>query len=448
VCVCHTGNDFYSPQKQQSCGISSENPTMNGSPYTLERPQHHDVQYVSSHEQNGTQADDRYSPHVGAMPPLCSLRELDMSTARSDDESNAKQVVKSLLRAMLAKPRHSDVTSLMELTTKNEFDSGSEDTMEHAALGADGKDDDSHSANDTAPRDDTAAIESESETQTTGHGWPSESDVQNTGQSWPSETDLQSTGQGWASSAHSSPEKASRCPYCLKMFRYRSSYRRHVKIHEGIFSHECTICLRKFTRKEHYVRHKCDRRPNKPYNVTHEAFRRMSASQKAAARQLVKSSVGRDPLVHSALGRFDSCATTQQLEAPLELTCQSSVPKLLFTGGSVSTVAPVSLDCTTYSMVSSNSSSSNAAQSSDSITASALRRLDTGTLAHNESLGGNGLRGLDTGILIHNESRRKSSTPRKVVSTDESGTTESDSCRLSIPARLNNLSSVPVSVID
>jgi len=442
--VCDTGNDFYSPQKQQSCGISSENPTMNGSPYTVERGQHHDVQYVSSHEQNGTQADDRYSPHVGAMPPLCSLRELDMTMARNDEECNAKQVVKSLLRAMLAKPRHSDVSSLVDLATKNEFDSGSEDMMEHAALSADVKEEDSHSANDTGHRDDTATIESESEAQTTGHGWPSESDVQNTGQSWPAETDLPSTGQGWSSSAHSSPEKASRCPYCLKMFRYRSSYRRHVKIHEGIFSHECTICLRKFTRKEHYVRHKCDRRPNKPYNVTHDAFRRMSASQKAAARQLVKSSVNRDPLVHSALSHFDSCATAEQLEAPLELTCQSSVPKLLLTGGCLSTVAPVS-----YSMLSSNTSSSTA-QSSDSVAASGLTCLDTGPLACNESLNGGALRPLDTGILIHNESRRKSSTPRKVVSTeaDVSGTTESDSCRLSIPARLNSLSSVPVSVVD
>jgi len=477
VCGCGTGSDVYSPQRQQSCGISSENPTINGSPYTLERPQHHDVQYVSSQEQNGTQADDRYSQHVGAMPPLCSLRELDMSSARSDDESNAKQVVKSLLRAMLAKPRPSDVSSIMEMSTKNEFDSGSEDTMEHAALGADGKDDDSQSANDTAARDDSAAIESESEAQTTGQAWTSESDVQTTGQAWPSETDLQSTGQGWPSSAHSSPEKASRCPYCLKMFRYRSSYRRHVKIHEGIFSHECTICLRKFTRKEHYVRHKCDRRPNKPYNITHDAFRRMSASQKAAARQLVKSSLVRDAVVQSALdtttdqlvkssfvrdavvqsalGRFDNCATTEQLDAPLELTCQSSgrqldVPKLLFTGGSVSTVAPMSLDCTTYSISSTNTSSSNAAQSSDSIAGNAMQGLDTGLLLHSESVSGNAMRGLDAGVLIHNESRRKSSTPRKVVSTeaDVNGTSESDSCRLNVPARLNNLSSVPLSVIE
>lgn len=54
------------------------------------------------------------------------------------------------------------------------------------------------------------------------------------------------------------------CPYCSKTFQYRSSYRRHVKIHQGIFSHMCYVCGRKFTRKEHFVRHKCNRRPNKP----------------------------------------------------------------------------------------------------------------------------------------------------------------------------------------
>ena len=53
------------------------------------------------------------------------------------------------------------------------------------------------------------------------------------------------------------------CPYCSKKFLYRSSYRRHIKIHQGIFSHMCNVCGRKFTRKEHYIRHKCNRRPNK-----------------------------------------------------------------------------------------------------------------------------------------------------------------------------------------
>ena len=66
-----------------------------------------------------------------------------------------------------------------------------------------------------------------------------------------------------ARSAGDEAEKNS-CPYCSKTFQYRSSYRRHVKIHQGIFSHMCYVCGRKFTRKEHFVRHKCNRRPNKP----------------------------------------------------------------------------------------------------------------------------------------------------------------------------------------
>ena len=58
--------------------------------------------------------------------------------------------------------------------------------------------------------------------------------------------------------------KINECSICHKQFQYRSSYRRHMKIHQGIFSHLCDVCNRKFTRKEHYLRHKCNRRPNKP----------------------------------------------------------------------------------------------------------------------------------------------------------------------------------------
>ena len=406
--MCGVGNDFYSPKKQQHGGISTGKLTINGSLYTQEHPQCHDA-YVGSQEQNGTQVDDIHSEQSGVvnttenMPPLCSLQELDMAAAQAD-ESNAKRVVKSLLRAMLAKPRLNNVSSLMELTTKTEFDSGSEDTAEQAlvgeqAQGGDGKDEDSQS--DTVARDDGAAMESETDLSTTAHNWPS--------------------------SALSSPEKSSRCPYCLKMFRYRSSYRRHVKIHEGIFSHECTICLRKFTRKEHYVRHKCDRRPNKPYNVTHEAFRRMSAGQKPGPHPAVKSALSRDALAHSVLSRFDGCTADQQLEAPLELTCQSQstgkqldVPKLLFSGGSVSTstVPPVSMDSSSYPVC--------------------VTSVSAGLHSSEHMIG----------ILPHNESRRKSSTPRKVVTagSDATGTIESDSCRPNFPGGLNNLKSV--SVID
>ncbi|ELT89027.1 hypothetical protein CAPTEDRAFT_77208, partial [Capitella teleta] len=54
------------------------------------------------------------------------------------------------------------------------------------------------------------------------------------------------------------------CPICFRTFDYRSSFRRHMRIHEGVYSHQCAVCGRKFTRKEHFDRHKCSRRPNKP----------------------------------------------------------------------------------------------------------------------------------------------------------------------------------------
>lgn len=252
-----------------------------------------------------------------------------------------------------------------------------------------------------------------------------------------SETDTQ---HNWPSSAAgASPEKSSRCPYCLKVFRYRSSYRRHVKIHEGVFSHECTVCSRKFTRKEHFVRHKCDRRPNKPYNVTHDAFRRMSASQKAAVRNVLKSATSGDA-VRPTVG---IPAAGEGLEGPLELTCQPvgkpiDMPKLLFTGGSVSSVLPESVDCGTTSV------------------GSPICAVTAGPGQSSEVVGSGSLRGVDAAFpLTHNESRRKSSTPRKVVTvgTIESGTIESDSCRGgNFPGggRLGTLGggSLPVSVMD
>jgi len=468
---------------------SSEIPAVNGNMYTVER---HD-ECVANQAQNGVQAAARHSEQSAVntaenVSALCSLRELDVTAARADD-CGAKQVVKSLLRAMLAKPRPNDVSSLIALTTKNECDSGSEDAMEQP-MGADGMDDDSQSANDTVGRDDVTTVKSETELVPTRHHWP------------------------LSSSALTSSDKASHCPYCLKVFRYRSSYRRHVKIHEGIFSHECSVCLRKFTRKEHYVRHKCDRRPNKPYNVTHEAFRQMSPSQKAAARHVVQAALSTGALVHSGLGILDGSPASDHSEVPLELTCQSSgkqldVPKLLFTGGSVSSM---SLDCSTFTVTSMSTSTGphsldniagggalrgsdasvlsseniggsglraldTSVLSSESIGAGGLRGLDSSVLPHceswhgaqssesigvgglraldasvlsSESIGVGGLRALDASVLPHSESRRKSSTPRKVVTaaSDVSGTIESDRCRLNFPGSLNNLNSVPLSVID
>ena len=54
------------------------------------------------------------------------------------------------------------------------------------------------------------------------------------------------------------------CPECGKNLRYRSSYRRHMRLHQGVFSHVCAVCHRKFTRKEHFLRHKCNRRSYLP----------------------------------------------------------------------------------------------------------------------------------------------------------------------------------------
>ena len=59
------------------------------------------------------------------------------------------------------------------------------------------------------------------------------------------------------------------CQVCGQSFQYRSSFRRHMKVHQGIFSHVCAICGRKFTRKEHFVRHKCSRKPNKASRGAH-----------------------------------------------------------------------------------------------------------------------------------------------------------------------------------
>lgn len=64
--------------------------------------------------------------------------------------------------------------------------------------------------------------------------------------------------------ADGSPRGANVCPICYRSFDYRSSFRRHMRIHEGVYSHQCAVCGRKFTRKEHFDRHKCSRRPNKP----------------------------------------------------------------------------------------------------------------------------------------------------------------------------------------
>jgi len=415
--VCDAGNDFCSPQKQQLSSNSSENTTMNGTVYTPERTQPPRDSYISSHEVNEMPVNDSQRASAANttenMPPLCIVQDLDIVTAQPDDSSD-KQMVRSLLRAMLAKPRPTDISSLIELTMKNEFDSGSEETVEQP-LGGDGKDDDSQSANETIARDDAIKMESETEQSTT-------------------------TKHNWSPSAVVSPEKASRCPYCLKMFRYRSSYRRHVKIHEGIFSHECSVCSRKFTRKEHYIRHKCDRRPNKPYNVTHEAFRCMTAGQKATARHVLS----REALAHSAVNRFESYRAAEPLEAPLELTCQSTGKQLLFTGGSVSSV---SMECSSYpvcSPVTITSSSTSVTSAPTSVTSTST---GTGIAARSLEI----ISGFDTSILSHNESRRKSSTPRKVVSAGSepvNSTTQSDICRLNFPIRHNNLNSVPVSVID
>ena len=67
-----------------------------------------------------------------------------------------------------------------------------------------------------------------------------------------------------APSSDSSPS-SNFCPECGKNLRYRSSFRRHMRLHQGVFySHVCAVCRRKFTRKEHLLRHKCNRRSYLP----------------------------------------------------------------------------------------------------------------------------------------------------------------------------------------
>lgn len=70
-----------------------------------------------------------------------------------------------------------------------------------------------------------------------------------------------------------------KCPVCDKHFLHNSSYNRHMKLHQGVFSHICAVCGRKFTRREHFVRHKCNRRPNKPSRV-------LSSGEEAASEHL------------------------------------------------------------------------------------------------------------------------------------------------------------------
>ena len=50
------------------------------------------------------------------------------------------------------------------------------------------------------------------------------------------------------------------CQICDKVFKSRSTYRRHLMIHQGVYTHICAVCTRKFRRKEHFDRHKCNRK--------------------------------------------------------------------------------------------------------------------------------------------------------------------------------------------
>jgi len=75
VCVFHAGNDFYSPLKLRHGAISSENSTINGSLYTPDHPRHCDT-YVTSREQNGSQAEDRRSQQASLVNTLESMPSL------------------------------------------------------------------------------------------------------------------------------------------------------------------------------------------------------------------------------------------------------------------------------------------------------------------------------------------------------------------------------------
>lgn len=47
------------------------------------------------------------------------------------------------------------------------------------------------------------------------------------------------------------------CPICKSHFQHSSSLTRHLKAHQGVYPYICQSCARKFTRKDHYMQHKC-----------------------------------------------------------------------------------------------------------------------------------------------------------------------------------------------
>jgi len=291
------------------------------------------------------------------------------------------QMVKSLLRAMLAKSK-SDGSETVEALVKHErhIDCGSENVSETAACAVQTKDEeDDRSATGSLIRDDPMSIESETESTTLQNG-----------------SFAQNESSDGTPGTPCSTEKSSLCPYCLKIFRYRSSYRRHVKIHEGIFSHECMVCQRKFTRKEHFVRHKCDRRANKPYHLSHFVFHRERKTS-------TKSSIGRNGFDNGVEKEADNYNERPEpnghvSDVPLELTSQSMGK----------------LDSTTIGSSGEHSGHSSSGSPARVVSNNRVSFPSVGDHGQHEVISDGTV--LDCSLFNPNEKRRKSSTPRKVVS--------------------------------
>ena len=168
------------------------------------------------------------------------------------------------------------------------------------------------------------------------------------------------------------------------------------------------VCQRKFTRKEHFVRHKCDRRANKPYHLSHFVFHRERKTS-------TKSTLGRTGLNHGVDKEAQSYNERPEhnghmSDVPLELTSQS-VAKW-----DSPTIKPSG-----EQSGQSSSGSPTRVVSNNKISFPAVGDHDQYEITSENSV-------LDCSLFSHNEKRRKSSTPRKVVALMPDKITGLDSC--------------------
>ena len=118
------------------------------------------------------------------------------------------------------------------------------------------------------------------------------------------------------------------CPECGKQLQYRSSYRRHMRLHQGVYTHMCAVCARKFTRKEHFLRHKCNRRSNLPHRSpggTAIATERVLNIAYPPAAQAPPLSAGADLSSDSSLD-LSGCLAGR--DVPVGVTAEQTAPFL------------------------------------------------------------------------------------------------------------------------